>query len=133
MAASEYIKTVSVADTTVNEIAGRSVNITRSTMVNVHGDDIEMHQSLAHKVISENDVLTYQSFVGTMQGRIVKMSKSVSVFTKADVLESKSSFALISSADTVQGTMYTVFTKTTAAIFASVIVLGAYFFRKRSR
>lgn len=133
MAASEYVKAISVADTTVNEVAGRSINITRSTMSHVHGDDIELHHTIANKVISENDVLTYQSIIGTIQGRIMKISNSFALFTKADVIESKKSFALITHAETVQGTMYTLFTVTTAAVFAGILLIGAHFLKKRSR
>ncbi|MBI4836615.1 MAG: hypothetical protein HY817_05135 [Candidatus Abawacabacteria bacterium] len=133
MSASEYIKTVSIADTVVQEVAGRSVVVTRSTMDQVQGDDIEMHQSIAKNVVSENDVLSYQSIVGTLQGRIVKTQRSFSVYTKAEVIESRSSISLVTSAETIQGTLYTVFTKTTAAIFAGTLLLGLYFLRKRSR
>lgn len=133
MASSEYIKTVTVADTVVQEVAGRSVVVTKSTIDQVHGDDIELHRSIASTVVSENDVLSYQSIVGKLQGRIVKTSKNVTFYTKAEVLESQSSFSLITSAETIQGTMYTVFTKTTAAIFAGLLLLGYHFIRRRSR
>ena len=133
MAASEYIKTVTVADTVVQEVAGRSVIVTKSTVSQLHGDDIELHRSVAQTVVSENDVLTYQSVVGSLRGRIIKNNKSLTFYTKADVLESKSSFSFITNAETIQGTMYTVFTKTTAAIFAGVLLLGYHLLRKHSR
>lgn len=133
MAASDYIKTVSIADTIVQDVAGRNVTVTRSTVGHIHGDDVEMHHAIAGKVLSENDVYTYQSITGTLQGRIVKVTKSASFYTKAEVLESKNTLSLITSAETVQGTMYTVFTKTTAAIFAGVLLLGYQLIKRRSR
>lgn len=131
MAPSEYIKTISIADTIVQDVAGRNVSVTRSTIGHVHGDDVEMHNSIAGKVLSENDVYSYQSFTGTLQGRIVKVSKSVSLYTKAEVLESKNTFSLITNAETVQGTLYTVFTKTTVALFAGILLIGYQLLKKR--
>ena len=133
MAASEYIKTITVADTVVQELAGRSVIVTKSTVSQLQGDDIELHRSIAQTVVSENDTLMYQSIVGGVRGRIIKTNKSAIFYTKADVLESKNSFSFITNAETIQGTMYTVFTKTTAAIFASILLLGYHLLRKHSR
>ncbi len=131
MAKSDYIKSVSVTDTVVNAIEGRTVAVNRSTIGKLTTEDVEIHQSALWHVASENDALVSHSCVGKVTGRIVKCQKGVSLYTKAEVIEGSQWFSLITNADHVQGSLKTVFTTKSAIVFAGILLLGYKLLRRK--
>jgi hypothetical protein len=131
MAQSDYIKSVSVTDTVVNAIEGRTVAVNRSTISKLTTEDVEIHQSALWHISSENDALISHSCVGKVSGRIVKCQKGFSLYTKAEVLEGNQWFSLITNADNIQGTLKTVFTTKSALVFAGALLLGYKLLRRK--
>lgn len=131
MAQSEYIKSVSITDTVIDALEGRTVAVNRSTITKLTTEDVEAHQSALWHVQSENDALISHSCIGSLSGRIVKCQKGISLYTKAEVLEGSNWFSLITNADHVQGTLKTVFTTKSAIVFAGLLLLGYKLLRKK--
>src|SRR3989304_6931145 len=131
MAYSEYVKTVNIADTVVHTLTGRSVIVSGSTVSHVETDDVDVYGSCIWELNSENDATSSHSFIGKLSGRVVKLNYGCNVLSRAEVIEGKNWFSFITHANNVQGTIRTVFTAKSAAVFAAILLTGLAFLRFR--
>jgi hypothetical protein len=113
-------------------VNGRTVHVVRSTVSDIHTDDVDVKQAAVWSIHSENDAIFNQSFVGKATGRIVKINHGVSFYTKGDIVEGNNWYSVITNAEHVQGTLKTLFTNRSAAIFAGILV-GAYMLLRRRK
>ncbi len=133
MAYSEYVKTVNIADTVVHTLTGRSVIINGSTVSHLETDDVDVHGSCIWDLSSENDSVASHSFIGKLSGRVVKMNYGCNLFSRAEIIEGQNWFSFITHANNVQGTIKTVFTVRSAAVFAGILLMGLALLKSRRK
>jgi hypothetical protein len=130
---SEYVKTVNIADTVVHTLSGRSVIINGSTVSQLETDDVDVHGSFIWDLNSENDAIASHSFIGKLSGRVVKMNYGCNLFSRAEVIEGKNWFSFVTHANNVQGTINTMFTVRSAAVFAGILLMGLALIKRRRK